>query len=341
MAGFKLAILGATGAVGREMISILEERDFPVRALVLLASRRSAGEKLAFRGEEIAVQEVSGAAFAGCDLALFSPGAEVSRQWAPIAAAQGAFVIDNSSAFRGEADVPLVVPEVNPEAVDLARGRRIVANPNCSTIQLVVVLKPLHDAAGLRRAVVSTYQSVSGKGQKGMAELEKQVSDLLNCREAAAEAFAHRIAFNVIPHIDDFAEGGATREELKMVDETRRILDLPDLAISATCVRIPIFIGHSEAVNLAFERPLPASEARRILASAPGVKVLDDPGQNIYPMPMLAAGDSAVHVGRIREDKSQKNGLDLFICADNLRKGAALNAVQIAELIVQKGIVAG
>lgn len=338
MPGFKLAILGATGAVGREMISILEERDFPVRELVLLASKRSAGEKLAFRDEELVVHEVRDTAFAGCDLALFSPGAEVSRTWAPIAAAQGAFVIDNSSAFRGEADVPLVVPEVNPAAVDLARGRRIVANPNCSTIQMVVALKPLHDAATLRRVVVATYQSVSGKGQKGMAELEKQVGDLMNCRETAPEAFAHRIAFNVIPQIDDFAEGGATKEELKMVNETRRILDLPDLAISATCVRIPIFIGHSEAVNLAFERPLSADEARRILAGAPGVKVLDDPGQNLYPMPMLAAGDSAVHVGRIREDKSQPNGLDLFICADNLRKGAALNAVQIAELIVQKGL---
>lgn len=340
MAGFKLAILGATGAVGREMISILEERDFPVRELVLLASKRSEGEKLDFRGEQIAVHEVGEAAFAGCELALFSPGAEVSQKWAPIATSQGAFVIDNSSAFRSQSDVPLVVPEVNPDAVELARGRRIIANPNCSTIQMVVVLKPLHDAASLKRVVVATYQSVSGKGQRGMAELEKQVSDLMNCRETSPEAFAHRIAFNVIPQIDDFAEDGSTKEELKMIGETRRLLDLPNLAISATCVRIPIFIGHSEAVNLSFERPLTAGEARQVLMSAPGVKLLDDPGQNIYPMPMLAAGDSAVHVGRIREDKGQPNGLDLFICADNLRKGAALNAVQIAELLVQKGVIA-
>lgn len=341
MAGFKLAILGATGAVGREMISILEERDFPVRELVPLASRRSEGERIDFRGEEIAVHEVGEASFAGCELALFSPGAEVSRKWAPIATSQGAFVIDNSSAFRGDPDVPLVVPEVNPDAVQIARGRRIVANPNCSTIQMVVALKPLHDAATLRRVVVATYQAVSGRGQKGIAELEKQVSDLMNCRETSPAAFAHRIAFNVIPHIDDFAEDGVTREEAKMMNETRRILDLPDLAISATCVRIPIFIGHSEAVNLSFERPITAAEARRILREAPGVKLLDDPGQNVYPMPMLAAGDDAVHVGRVRVDRSQEHGLDLFICADNLRKGAALNAVQIAELLVQRGLLAG
>ena len=339
MAGFKLAILGATGAVGREMLSILEERDFPVDELVLLASKRSEGEKIDFLGDEITVREVSERAFHDCDIALFSPGAEVSRRWAPIAAAQGAFVVDNSSAFRGEADVPLVVPEVNPEAIDQARGRHIIANPNCSTIQLVVALKPLHDAASLTRVVVSTYQSVSGKGQRGMAELEKQVSDLMNCRETAPEAFQHRIAFNLIPHIDDFTEGGATKEELKMVNETRRLLNLPTLAISATCVRVPLFIGHSESVNLSFERPLTAEQAREALLTAPGVKLLDDPARNIYPMPMLAAGDSAVHVGRVREDKSQPNGLDLFICADNLRKGAALNAVQIAELLVQRGLV--
>ncbi|MDR0965646.1 MAG: aspartate-semialdehyde dehydrogenase [Myxococcales bacterium] len=340
MTGFKVAIVGATGAVGREMMDILEEREFPVRELVPLASSRSAGTRLEFRDEELTVQALSEKALAGCDFALFSAGATVSRQWAPIAAAQGAFVIDNSSAFRREADVPLVVPEVNPDSVELAKTRRIVSNPNCSTIQMVVALKPLHDAAMLRRVVVSTYQSVSGRGQSGMAELEKQIGDLMNCRETSPEAFAHRIAFNLIPQIDDFDATGSTKEELKLVHETRRILGISDLPVSATCVRVPIFIGHSESVNLAFSRPLGPDEARKILASAPGVKVLDDPSQNIYPMPMLAAGDSAVHVGRIRKDESQENGLDLFICADNLRKGAALNAVQIAELIVQRGIVA-
>ena len=343
MSGFKVAVLGATGAVGREMIGVLEERDFPVDELVPLASARSEGEKLEFGGGEVTVHEVSAKAFAGCDLALFSAGAQVSRQWASIAAAQGAYVIDNSSAFRGESDIPLVVPEVNPDTVSLADKRRIIANPNCSTIQMVVALKPLHDAAGLRRIVVSTYQAVSGKGQKGIDELEKQISDLMNCREATSSAFVHRIAFNVIPHIDDFAEDGSgcTKEEMKMVNETRRILDIPDLPVSATCVRVPLFFGHSESVNAAFGEPLSPEEARTLLRRAPGVKVLDDPANNIYPMPMLASGDTAVHVGRIRADRSQTNGLDMFICADNLRKGAALNAVQIAELLVKKGMLPG
>ena len=337
--GFHVAILGATGAVGREFISVLEERDFPVEKLTLLASERSEGEKLEFKDEELTVHAVKAEHFQGVQIALFSPGATVSREWAPIAAKAGAIVIDNSSAFRSDDDIPLVVPEVNPQALAMAKNRRIVANPNCSTIQMVVALKPLHDAAHIERIVVSTYQSVSGAGHKGVAELEKQVADLMNGRETEAKAFVHRIAFNVVPHIDAFTDNGYTKEEMKMVNETRKILGDPTLRISATAVRVPVFFGHSESVNLTTSKKLTADEARALLAKAPGLKVLDDPKNNIYPMPMLAAGDSFTHVGRIREDLSQENGLELFICADNVRKGAALNAVQIAELLVAQGLV--
>jgi len=337
--GFHVAILGATGAVGREFISVLEERDFPVEKLTLLASERSEGEKLEFKDEELTVHAVKAEHFQGVQIALFSPGATVSREWAPIAAKAGAIVIDNSSAFRSDDDIPLVVPEVNPQALAMAKNRRIVANPNCSTIQMVVALKPLHDAAHIERIVVSTYQSVSGAGHKGVAELEKQVADLMNGRETEAKAFVHRIAFNVVPHIDAFTDNGYTKEEMKMVNETRKILGDPTLRISATAVRVPVFFGHSESVNLTTSKKLTADEARALLAKAPGLKVLDDPKNNIYPMPMLAAGDSFTHVGRIREDLSQENGLELFICADNVRKGAALNAVQIAELLVSQGLV--
>ncbi len=334
---FHVAILGATGAVGREFIHCLEERDFPVDKLTLLASPRSEGEKLEFRDEELTVRAVKPEHFQGVQLALFSPGATVSREWAPVAAKAGAVVVDNSSAFRMEPDVPLVVPEVNPDAVLGARPRGIVSNPNCSTIQLVLALKPLHDAANLLRVVVSTYQSVSGKGQKGIAELEKQISDLMNGRETESHAFPQRIAFNVVPQIDDFDESGYTKEELKLVRETRKILGIPDLRVSATAVRVPVFFGHSEAVNVTTEKKLGAEQARELLKKAPGLKVLDDPKAGVYPMPMLAAGDDAAHVGRIREDPSQMNGLDFFVVADNVRKGAALNAVQIAELLVQRG----
>ncbi|HCF57176.1 MAG TPA: aspartate-semialdehyde dehydrogenase [Myxococcales bacterium] len=337
--GYKVAILGATGTVGRELINLLEERDFPIESLTLLASPKSEGMKLEFRGEELTVRAVAPEHFEGVQLALLSAGAAASLQWAPVAAAKGAIVIDNSSAFRMEDDVPLIVPEVNPKAVSMAKNRGVIANPNCSTIQMVVVLKPLHDAAKLRRVVVSTYQSVSGKGQKGIEELEKQVSDLMNARETEAKAFPHRIAFNVLPHIDAFLDNGYTKEEMKMVDETRKILGDPSLAVSATCVRVPVFLGHSEAINATFEKKLTAQQARELLKEAPGVKVLDDPATNVYPMPMLAVGDDATHVGRIREDLSQPNGLELFVCADNLRKGAAANAVQIAELLVEKRLV--
>jgi aspartate-semialdehyde dehydrogenase len=336
---YHVAILGATGAVGREFISVLEERDFPVGKLTLLASPRSEGMKVEYRDQEIVVKAVGPEHFEGVQIALFSAGATVSREWAPIAARAGAVVIDNSSAFRMEPDVPLVVPEVNPEAVAQAKARGIIANPNCSTIQLVVALKPLHDAARIKRVVVSTYQAVSGKGQQGVDELEKQISDLMNARETDANAFPHRIAFNVLPHIDSFTENGYTKEELKMVNETRKILGDESIRVTSTTVRVPVFFGHSEAVNLTTEKKLTAVEARELLRKAPGIKVLDDPANNVYPMPMLAAGDSSTHVGRIREDISQDNGLDLFVVADNLRKGAALNAVQIAELLVERGLL--
>jgi aspartate-semialdehyde dehydrogenase len=337
--GYKVVILGASGAVGRELINVLEERDFPVESLTLLASERSEGMKLEFRGEEHMVRAVSAERLAGHQIALFSPGAEVSRQWAPVAAKAGAIVIDNTSAFRMDKDIPLIVPEVNPDAVSMAKNRNIIANPNCSTIQMVVALKPLHDAARIKRIVVATYQAVSGKGQHGIDELEREVSDLMNMRETEPRCFPHRIAFNLLPHIDSFTENGYTKEEMKMVNETRKILGDESIQISATCVRVPVFMGHSEAVNITTERKLTAAQARELLSKAPGIKVLDDPAQNIYPMPMLAVGDSATHVGRVREDISQPNGLDLFVCADNLRKGAALNAVQIAELLVERKLV--
>jgi aspartate-semialdehyde dehydrogenase len=338
MRKLKVAIAGATGAVGREMIKVLEERDFPVGELKLLASERSEGQKVEFRGEEITVRRLTPESFAGVEIALFSPGGAVSREFAPHAARAGAVVIDNSSAFRMEADCPLVVPEVNPGDLLLAvkpGGRRIVANPNCSTIQLVVVLKPLHDAATLTRVIVSTYQSVSGAGQKGIDELESQSRALFALGEITPSKFAHRIAFNLLPEIGPAMANGYTEEEMKMVNETRKILGVPDLPVAATCVRVPIFYCHSEAANLTFKDPLSPERARELLKAAPGVKVVDDLAQHIYPMPMLAVGDNDTHVGRIRADISQPNSLALFVVSDNLRKGAATNAVQIAEALLQ------
>ena len=335
----KVAIAGATGAVGREMLKVLEEREFPVGELVLLASERSAGNPVEFRGEEHLVRKLAADSFAGVDIALFSPGATVSREFAPHAARAGAVVIDNSSAFRMEADCPLVVPEVNPHALELAvrpGGRRIVANPNCSTIQLVVVMKPLHDAAGLERVVVATYQSVSGAGQKGIDELEQQTRQMFAMQEPEPKKFAHRIAFNLLPEIGASTPNGYTEEEMKMVHESRKILELPDLAVSATCVRVPVFHCHSEAAHLTFKRELSVEDARAILHKAPGVKVLDDLAQHVYPMPLLAAHDDDTLVGRIRKDLALERTLALWVVSDNLRKGAALNAVQIAEVLLQK-----
>lgn len=339
MRQFKVAIAGATGAVGREMMKVLEERQFPVSQLVPLASERSEGQMLEFRGEPVAVKRLKPDSFAGVQIALFSPGASVSREFAPHAARAGAVVIDNSSAFRMEPDCPLVVPEVNARDVDLALkpgGRRIIANPNCSTIQLVLVMKPLHEAAGLRRAIVSTYQSVSGAGQKGIEELEQQARALFNMAEIVPSKFPHRIAFNLLPEIGKDSGNGYTEEEMKMVNESRKILGLPDLALSATCVRVPVFFCHSEAAHLIFDRPLSPDKARDILRAAPGVKVVDDLREHIYPMPLLGAGDDDTLVGRIRADLSGPNGLALFIVSDNLRKGAATNAVQIAELLARE-----
>jgi aspartate-semialdehyde dehydrogenase len=336
MRKLKVAIAGATGAVGREMMKVLEEREFPVGELVPLASERSEGQKVEFRGDEVVVRRLTPDSFAGVDIALFSPGASVSREFAPHAARAGAVVIDNSSAFRMEADCPLVVPEVNPKALELAikpGGRRIVANPNCSTIQLVVVLKPLHDAAVLERVIVSTYQSVSGAGQKGIDELEQQSRALFTMGEATPSKFAHRIAFNLLPEIGPPTPNGYTEEEMKLVHESRKILGLPELKVSATCVRVPIFFCHSEAVNLTFRDALSPDQAREILRKAPGVKVLDDLAQHIYPMPIIGAGDDDTLVGRIREDLAQPSSLALFVVSDNLRKGAATNAVQIAEVL--------
>lgn len=341
MKKLKVAIAGATGAVGREMMTVLEERDFPVGALKLLASERSAGQKLAFRGEELTVQRLAPDSFQGVEVALFSPGSAVSREFAPHAARAGAVVIDNSSAFRMDADCPLVVPEVNPQDVQLALrpgGRRIIANPNCSTIQLVVVMKPLHDAARLQKVIVSTYQSVSGAGQKGVDELEAQSRALFNLGEIQTAKFPHRIAFNLLPEIGPGQANGYTEEEMKLVNESRKILGLPDLLVSATCVRVPVFHCHSEAAHLFFERPLPAGEAREILRRAPGVKVLDDLAQHVYPMPLLGVGDDDTLVGRIRQDLTDPRALALFVVSDNLRKGAATNAVQIAELLLREHV---
>ena len=338
MRQYKVAIAGATGVVGREMMKVLEEREFPVRELVPLASERSEGQNLEFMGGEVTVQRLKPDSFAGADIALFSPGATVSREFAPHAARAGAVVIDNSSAFRMDADCPLVVPEVNPRDVDLALkpgGRRIIANPNCSTIQLVVVLKPLHEAAGLERVIVSTYQSVSGAGQKGIDELEKQARALFNMEATANEKFPHRIAFNLLPEIGKDSGNGYTDEEMKLVNESRKILGLPGLAVSATCVRVPVFYCHSEAAHVFFKRPLAPDQAREILRKAPGVKVVDELKEHVYPMPLLGAGNDDTLVGRIRSDLSAPNGLALFIVSDNLRKGAATNAVQIAELLAR------
>jgi aspartate-semialdehyde dehydrogenase len=334
-----VAIAGATGAVGREMMKVLEERDFPVAELIPLASERSEGQRLEFRGEEVVVRRLKPDSFTGVDIALFSPGASVSREFAPHAARAGAVVVDNSSAFRMEADCPLVVPEVNPRDVELAvkpGGRRIIANPNCSTIQLVVAMKPLHDAAGLKKVIVSTYQSVSGAGQKGIEELEKQSRSLFSMGELKNEKFPHRIAFNLLPEIGKDSGNGYTEEEMKMVNESRKILGLPDLAVSATCVRVPVFYCHSEAAHLFFEKPITPAQAREILRKAPGVKVVDELSDHVYPMPLLGVGDDDTLVGRIRTDLSGPNGLALFVVSDNLRKGAATNAVQIAELLVRE-----
>jgi len=325
----KVAVVGATGAVGRTMVSILEERRFPVERLTLLATSRSAGERLRFGGREIAVQEVSAALLEDHDYVFFSAGTEPAKRWAPVATERGATVIDNSHAFRMEPDIPLVVPEVNAHRLEGAP--RLIANPNCSTIQLVLVLAPLARRVGLERVVVSTYQSVTGTGLDALAELEAQIEGGARGEEPKPSVYPHPIAFNCLPQVADFVADGYTREERKLVNETRKILELPGLPLSATCVRVPTRVAHAESVNLSLKRAVSVEEARRWLAEAPGVAVMDDPARSIYPTPRQAAGRDEAFVGRIRVDDSQPAGLDLWICADNLRKGAALNAVQIAE----------
>ncbi|MCX7965269.1 MAG: aspartate-semialdehyde dehydrogenase [Syntrophorhabdaceae bacterium] len=336
MKTYNVVVAGATGAVGNEMVEILEERNFPVKNLKLLASARSVGKTITFKGEEIKVQELKEDSFKGMDIGLFSPGGAVSMKFAPIAAASGCVVIDNTSAFRMEPDVPLVVPEVNEHAIAGYKNRGIIANPNCSTIQMVVVLKPLHDYAKIKRVVVSTYQSVSGTGKKAIYELEQQVLAIYNNREIEKRVYPHQIAFNCLPHIDAFLENGYTKEELKMVNETKKIMEDDSIKVTATTVRVPVFYGHSESVNVEFENEITPEKAREILEKAPGVKVVDDPSKNLYPLAIYAAGKDETFVGRIRKDDTVKYGLNMWIVADNIRKGAALNAVQIAEVLIKK-----
>jgi aspartate-semialdehyde dehydrogenase len=327
----RVAIVGATGMVGQEMRKVLEQRDFPLADLKLLASERSRGRELEFRGETLPVQVLDRDSFVGCDLALYSAGTRIAKEFAPAAVEAGAVVVDNSNAFRMEVDVPLVVPEVNPG--EALKHKGIISNPNCSTIQMVVVLQPLHLQFVIQRVVVSTYQSVSGTGKEAVDELMGQVRARETGEPVACEVYPHQIAYNCIPHIDVFLENGYCREEQKMVDETRKIMGEPDLPITATSVRVPVLVGHSESVNVQFENPAEPESARAVLAEAPGVEVIDDPGENLYPLALDCEGKDPSFVGRIRKDFSAPNALNLWIVSDNLRKGAALNAVQIAELL--------
>ncbi|HEY5301639.1 MAG TPA: aspartate-semialdehyde dehydrogenase [Acetobacteraceae bacterium] len=338
--GYRVAVVGATGAVGREMLKTLAERRFPVDEVAAIASGRSAGSEVSF-GEKtvLKVKALDSFDFRGWDIALFSPGAAVSAIHAPRAAASGCVVIDNTSHFRMEPDVPLVVPEVNPHHLAKFARRNIIANPNCSTIQMVVALKPLHDRFKIRRVVVATYQSVSGAGKEGMDELFAHTKSVFVHESDKPEQFTKEIAFNCIPHIDKFMEDGSTKEEWKMAVETRKILD-PDILVHATCVRVPVFIGHGEAVNVAFERPVTVGEARAALREAPGVEVVDHREDGGYMTPLESAGEDAVYVSRIRKDTTVEHGLSFWCVSDNLRKGAALNAVQIAETLIAQGMLA-
>ena len=335
MKGYKLAIVGATGLVGQEFIKVLEQRDFPISSISLFASDRSAGKKLFVAHEEVRVKETVPESFEGIDIALFSAGTEISRYFSPIAAQSGAVVIDNSVAFRMVPTVPLVVPEVNPEDIKWHQG--IIANPNCSTIQMVVALYPLHQVNPIKRIIVDTYQAVSGTGSVAVEELTTQVRQILDGQTAIPHVYPHQIAFNLLPEIDVFLDNGYTKEEWKLVEETRKIMHADDIAVSATCVRVPVFTGHGEAFHIEFSQPMSPDEAKRILNQAPGVKVLDDTAISLYPQPWSADGTDEVFVGRIRQDASHPRGLAMWVVADNLRKGAALNAVQIAEEAIKRG----
>jgi aspartate-semialdehyde dehydrogenase len=336
--GFNVAVVGATGNVGRELLDILAERAFPADEVVALASRRSIGQEVSFGDRTLKIRALEDHDFSQTDICLMSAGGEVSKQWSPKIGAAGAVVIDNSSAWRMDPDVPLVVPEVNPEAVRGFAKRNIIANPNCSTAQLVVALKPLHDAAVIRRVVVSTYQSVSGAGKEAMDELFNQTKTVFSLGQMERSKFPKRIAFNLIPQIDSFMEDGFTKEEWKMVVETKKILD-PKIKLTATCVRVPVFISHSESVNVELERPLPADEARELLRAAPGIIVDDKREPGGYMTPHEAAGEDAVYISRLRDDPTLDNGLSFWCVSDNLRKGAALNAVQIAEALINRKLI--
>ncbi len=333
---YNVAVVGATGAVGNEMVSILEEKNFPVDRLKLLASTRGAGTKMDFKGKSYTVEVLNENSFAGIDIGLFSAGGSVSEKFAPIAGKTGCVVIDNTSAFRMDPQVPLVVPEVNPHAIAQSPKKNIIANPNCSTIQMVVALKPIHDAARIKRIVVSTYQSVSGTGKRAIRELESQTLAIFNQQEVKKEVYPHQIAFNCLPHIDVFLPNGYTKEEMKMVNETKKIMEDDSIRVTATTVRVPVFYAHSESVNIETEKKLTADEVKEILSRAPGVAVMDNPGLSEYPLAIYAAGKDETFVGRIREDESIPNGINLWVVSDNIRKGAALNAVQIAEILIQK-----
>ncbi len=331
-----VAVAGATGAVGNQMIACLEECDFPAQSIKLLASSRSVGKKLRFKGNEIAVEELTENSFKEIDIALFSAGGGTSKTFAPFAAKDGCVVIDNSSAWRMDPDVPLVVPEVNPHAIAQHTNKGIIANPNCSTIQMVVPLCPIHKQYSIKRIVVSTYQAVSGTGKKAIDELFDQTRALLNFQDPENNVYPHRIAFNCLPHIDVFQDNGYTKEEMKMVNETRKIFEDETIAVTATTVRVPVFYSHSESVNIETRQHVTAQQVRDLLAKTPGVKVVDDPAGNAYPLAIDAAGKDETLVGRIRQDESIDNGINMWVVADNIRKGAATNAVQIAQLLVSK-----
>jgi aspartate-semialdehyde dehydrogenase len=332
---FDVAVVGATGAVGEAMIEILEQRNFPVGTLYPLASARSAGKSIRFRGKNITVTDLAEFDFSQAQIGLFSAGGSISEEYAPKAGAAGCVVIDNTSYFRREEDIPLVVPEVNPHAIAGYTNRGIIANPNCSTIQMLVALKPIYDAVGIERINVATYQAVSGTGKEAIEELAKQTAQLLNGKSAEAEVYPKQIAFNALPHIDTFQENGYTREEMKMVWETQKIFEDDSIAVNPTCVRIPVFYGHSEAVHIETRDKISLEQVRALLAEAPGVQLLDDRCDGGYPTPVTeAAGQDPVYVGRLREDISHPRGIDMWVVADNVRKGAALNSVQIAELLI-------
>ncbi|MFC1856137.1 aspartate-semialdehyde dehydrogenase [Thermodesulfobacteriota bacterium] len=335
---YNVAVVGATGAVGDEMIAILEERNFPIENLIPLASSRSADKTIDYRGRNIAVKVLDEDSFENVDIALFSAGGSISEKYGPIAAAAGAIVIDNSSAFRMVDDIPLVVPEVNPDKIAEFENKGIIANPNCSTIQMVVALAPIHKKAGIERLVISTYQATSGAGKKAMEELFSQTLAIFQQEDIVIENFTSQIAFNCIPHIDVFLDNDYTKEEMKMVHETRKILGDDSIKITATAVRVPVFFSHSESVNVETKDKITADEVKKLLESAPGIRLVDDTKNNEYPMPVDAAGSDDTLVGRIRNDESIENGLNLWIVSDNIRKGAALNAVQIAEVLVDKYI---